>query len=132
MLFPMSRCRGGLNHHRRRGFTLVELLVVIAIIAVLVALLIPAITGAIRASKNGAMSTEVAIMGDGLQKFKTNYQTSFPPDFAAPGQYDGNGIALRKLEVDGFLGRMFRYRDARTDIPVNPFTGQHVQSLVHI
>jgi general secretion pathway protein G len=63
---------------RRKAFTLVELLVVIAIVGLLVALLFPAISGAIRTSRNAAVTTEFNILATKLEAFKVQYG-EYPP-----------------------------------------------------
>ena len=54
-----------------KAFTLVELLVVIAIIGILVALLIPAVMGAMTRARIGSMATEIANMSQAVQAFHT-------------------------------------------------------------
>ena len=61
-----------------RGFTLVELLVVIVILAILVALLIPAVTGAIRKTRGAAVQAEINQMAQALADFKSKYG-DYPP-----------------------------------------------------
>ena len=61
-----------------RGFTLVELLVVIVVLAILVALLLPAINGAIRTSRNAAVQAEINQLATALEQFKSTYGT-YPP-----------------------------------------------------
>jgi general secretion pathway protein G len=63
---------------RRFGFTLVELMVVIVIIAMLAALLLPAITGAVRNARNAAVSAEITQLGQALADFKSKYG-DYPP-----------------------------------------------------
>ena len=62
----------------KRGFTLVELLVVIVILAILIALLLPAINGAIRTSRNAAVSAEINQLAQALEQFKSTYGM-YPP-----------------------------------------------------
>jgi general secretion pathway protein G len=77
MSSPPTRARSPLAP-RRRGFTLVELLVVIVVIAILIALLLPAINGAIRTARNAAVSSEINLLAQALNQFKTQYGV-FPP-----------------------------------------------------
>jgi prepilin-type N-terminal cleavage/methylation domain-containing protein len=61
-----------------RGFTMVELLVVIVILSVLIALLLPAIGGAVRSSRNAAVSAEINQLAQALADFKSKYG-DYPP-----------------------------------------------------
>ena len=62
----------------RRGFTLVELLVVFVILSILIALLLPAIGGAVRTAKNTAAATNLKQLDQALAAFKSKYN-EFPP-----------------------------------------------------
>jgi len=61
-----------------RGFTLVELLAVILILSVLIALLLPAINGAVRTAKNAAVGAEINQLAQALASFKAKYG-DYPP-----------------------------------------------------
>ena len=63
---------------RRLGFTMVELLVVLTIIGLLIALLLPAITAAIRTSRSAAVQAEINSMAQALADFKSKYG-DYPP-----------------------------------------------------
>ncbi len=60
------------------GFTLVELLVVIVILGVLMALLLPALTGAIGTANDAAVIAEMSSLSQALESFKTKYG-DYPP-----------------------------------------------------
>jgi len=62
----------------RTGFTLIELLVVIVIIGILLALLLPAIVGAVRKANEARVSAEINTIAMGLEKFKSTYG-EYPP-----------------------------------------------------
>jgi len=61
-----------------RGFTLVELLAVMLILAFLIALLLPAINGALRTAKNAAVGGEINQLAQALASFKAKYG-DYPP-----------------------------------------------------
>lgn len=63
---------------RSSGFTLIELLIVMVVIGLLMALLLPAIGGAMRSARNAAVSTEVGRMAQSLTEFAGKYGT-YPP-----------------------------------------------------
>ena len=61
-----------------RGFTLVELLAVILILAFLIALLLPALNGALRTARNAAVGGEINQLAQALASFKAKYG-DYPP-----------------------------------------------------
>src|SRR5271166_4042361 len=61
-----------------RGFTMVELLAVILILAVLIALLLPALNGALKTARNAAVGGEINQLAQALASFKTQYG-DYPP-----------------------------------------------------
>ncbi len=60
------------------AFTLVELLIVIVVLGILIALLLPAINGALRSARNAAVSAEINQMSQALAQFKSTYG-AYPP-----------------------------------------------------
>lgn len=58
---------------RGRGFTLIELLTVIVIIAILVALLFPAIQGAIRKAEMGQAKADITAIATAVAAYKNDY-----------------------------------------------------------
>jgi prepilin-type N-terminal cleavage/methylation domain-containing protein len=75
---PMNRPHVDLRPGRLRGFTLIEMLVVIVIIALLAGLLLPAITGAYRRARGGAVQAEINQLAQAIASFKTKYGDYFP------------------------------------------------------
>jgi len=65
---------------RRAAFTLVEMLVVIAIIGVLVALLLPAVVGAINAARRARNALEVSQLANAVEAYKNKFG-DYPPTF---------------------------------------------------
>src|SRR5271157_633822 len=61
-----------------RGFTMVELLAVILILAVLIALLLPALNGALKTARNAAVGGEIDQLAQALASFKAQYG-DYPP-----------------------------------------------------
>lgn len=61
-----------------RAFTLPELLVVIVIIGIMLALLLPALAGAIRRAKVAQVNSEINVMATALEAFRTEYG-EYPP-----------------------------------------------------
>lgn len=132
-----------------KGFTLVELLVVIAIIGILVALLIPAVMGAMTKARVGAISTEIGQLGAALQSFRTQYNTDFPADFGFAHLPEANYNQIN--DVNARLERLFRSRQrprlqapghvsyqttnandrlvylGANDVPLNPFNDNFVR-----
>lgn len=75
---------------RRAGFTLIELMVVAVIIGILIALLVPAITGAMRTSKNAVVTADLNTISQSLAKFQAQYG-DYPPSrilLSENGTYD--------------------------------------------
>ena len=62
----------------RGGFTLIELLMVLVIVGILLALLLPAINGAIRSARNAAVTSEIGQLAQALANFKSKYG-DYPP-----------------------------------------------------
>jgi len=65
----------------RSGFTLVEVLVVVVIIGILAALLLPAVTSAVRRARNAAIRMEVDSLSQAIEAYNLKYG-DYPPDFS--------------------------------------------------
>lgn len=106
----------------RTGLTLIELLVVILIIGILMALLIPAVGGAIRQAKQGQVSAEISNMATALADFKTRFN-DYPPSrlyCAENGDYSpatGDSEDLKNLKARSaqYLRKFFPRVDIRTN-----------------
>ncbi|MGE3821355.1 MAG: type II secretion system protein [Isosphaeraceae bacterium] len=66
------------NDRAPRGFTLIELLVVVVIIGALIALLLPAIAGAVRNARSAAVQAEINQLTQALADFKSKFG-DYPP-----------------------------------------------------
>ncbi|MGV3484437.1 MAG: type II secretion system protein [Planctomycetaceae bacterium] len=75
-MFPPTSCQ----RTPRPAFTLVELLVAVSIIGILMAIAIPAIGGALRRAREGAIRAEIEAIGQGIEAYKLKYG-DYPPDF---------------------------------------------------
>ncbi len=69
------------------GFTLVELLVVIGIIAVLIALLMPALSGARRQSMTVQCGANLRSIGQAMQQYANEFKGRIPRDYWYDDQY---------------------------------------------
>ncbi len=81
-----------------RGFTLVELLVVIAIIGILVALISPAIFGAVSRAKIARIRIEITAMSQALEDYKTRYG-QYPPDLSG---VNPSNLTLASVNAAGY------------------------------
>ena len=62
-----------MSKKQRRAFTLIELLIVIAIIGILMALLFPAVTGAIEAARKAKAKNDVVQLAIAVKAYETEY-----------------------------------------------------------
>ncbi len=94
------------HRSRRAGFTLVELLMVIVIIGILVALLIPAIAGAIRTANNARVTAEITNLVGSLEQFKGKYG-DYPPSrvvLSESGSYNTTSTSSIAGMASNFIG----------------------------
>jgi general secretion pathway protein G len=73
-----STLRTRLCPRRPGGFTLIEILLVIVIIGMLAALLLPAISGAIRKAREASVGSEINLLAQAVTSFKSKYG-DYPP-----------------------------------------------------
>jgi general secretion pathway protein G len=66
------------RRRRRLGFTLVEMMVIMVILGVLIALLVPAIGGAVKSANAARVTAEINNMATALAQFKTAF-SDYPP-----------------------------------------------------
>ena len=85
------------NHqtHARRGFSLIELMVVIVIIAILMALILPAISGARQRARIAQVSSEISQLDNAVAKFKSVYNVEPPSSLYIPAAGGTWGAADR-------------------------------------
>jgi len=74
-----------------RGFTLIELLVVIAILGILMALLFPAVQGAIRAAKKATSQNDVVQIATAFTAYQTEYGM-WPSNYSGGAQNVGGTV----------------------------------------
>jgi prepilin-type N-terminal cleavage/methylation domain-containing protein len=66
----------------RSAFTLVEILVVIAIIGILTAVLIPAVTNAVKTARVTSLRLEITALEQAVEQYQQKYG-DYPPDFSS-------------------------------------------------
>ncbi len=87
---------------RRPGFTLIELLVVVTIIGILVALLLPAIVGAIRRANEARVSADIQTLAVALQSFRNTYG-EYPPSRVVLSESGVYSVAFGSLAPQGAI-----------------------------
>lgn len=81
------------NKKRQKGFTLVEMLVVIAIIALLAAIVIPALSGAMKASKKARAMRQVQDIHGAIERYWSEYNRMPVP---REQKHGGNDIRYKE------------------------------------
>jgi prepilin-type N-terminal cleavage/methylation domain-containing protein/prepilin-type processing-associated H-X9-DG protein len=72
---------------KRKGFTLVELLVVVTIIGMLIAILIPAVFGALEQANRAACANNLSQFGKAGRTYATAHRQRWPKVFTAQSQF---------------------------------------------
>lgn len=109
------------HHPRRPGFTLVELLVVIVVLSMLIALLFPAIQGAINAAYAARVTAEINNLATALNQFKSNF-SDYPPSrvyLSEAGNYNTTDSTLISTT----------FGDVRSDITVGQLSQRTVRYM---
>ncbi|HVP12904.1 MAG TPA: DUF1559 domain-containing protein [Phycisphaerae bacterium] len=81
-----------MSERRGAAFTLIELLVVIAIIAVLIAVVMPALSGARRSARNVTCQNNLRQFGFAIQSYQQSNETYLPTEGVADGDTASNPI----------------------------------------
>jgi len=74
----LSQAGIGLARSGRQGFTLIELLVVVSIIALLIAILLPALSGAKQQANKAACAAKLSGLNKGILTYLSEYDNAFP------------------------------------------------------
>ena len=88
-----ARCRNS------RGFTLIELLVVVTIIGLMAAIIVPALTGGLKAGKRARAMSQIRDLDGAIKQFITEYGVPPRPRGVSIGDADISLSASQQAEV---------------------------------
>jgi prepilin-type N-terminal cleavage/methylation domain-containing protein len=125
----MRRQKNNLTN-ARRGFSLIELMVVIVIIAILMALILPAISGARQRARIAQVSAEVTQLDNAIAKFKSVYNLEPPSSLYIPPK-GGTWTAADRSKVRGIWPQFDFATNGGLTIPTNA-TGGSITGGVHL
>ncbi|WP_435017126.1 type II secretion system protein [Tundrisphaera sp. TA3] len=103
------RCSLVNTRPRRQGLTLVELLVVILIIGTLMAILIPAVSGAIKAARQAQVTSEMSNLASALADFRNRYGEYPPSRFYCAEDGNYQVAATDTADIQQLKQRSLRY-----------------------
>lgn len=81
----MKNFQSKANSRSRKGFTLIELLIVIAIIALLTAVLVPAVSRALKSGKRTTAVNQLKTFGNGATMYANDNKDRLPKDRSSDG-----------------------------------------------
>ena len=113
-----------LNKNNRAGFTLIELMLTIMILGGLMALLLPAINGALKKAKKGTAKTTMMTIKNGIMQYQAELG-KYPAKLKDLIQRPKSGDEKITKKWDGPYG----FGEGTTEIPEDPWGENFVYKL---